>query len=111
MFFPLNTTSVLQSCDQEIISSFKINYRKLLARSILCEMNAPNVIASELENKINVYDAIIMIKRAWNSVTLNTIQGSFKKSGFLITKNSDEIASNDQELHDIALEATIKFKM
>ena len=64
IFFPPNTTSVLQPLDQGIIQSFKLLYRKMLVKKILQEVDVGVNDTRYYSNQINVYEAIEMISNA-----------------------------------------------
>ncbi|GFW02877.1 tigger transposable element-derived protein 6 [Trichonephila clavipes] len=76
-FFPPNSTSKLQPLDQGIIHNFKTLYRREVVKSVLDNSeNQQNV------TTISILTALIMIDKAWRTVTHLTIHGCFKKSGF-----------------------------
>lgn len=84
-YLPPNTTSKLQPLDQGIIRSFKVYYRNEVVQQFLRDME------SRLPTNINVLDAMWMIRKAWNKVTETTISNCFKKSGFTITTEEDNL--------------------
>ena len=81
VFLPPNTTSKLQPCDVGVIQATKIHYRKLLLRHVLFHMNEASG-ASDLAKRVNVLDAIMWLKNAWDNVKPTTIQKCFAKCGF-----------------------------
>ena len=81
VFLPPNTTSKLQPCDAGIIQATKMHYRKLLLRHVLFHMNEASG-ASDLAKRVNVLDAIMWLKNAWDNVKPTTIQKCFAKCGF-----------------------------
>lgn len=97
VFFPPNTTSILQPCDQGIINSFKCHYRRLMSEKLLDIMDGSeeHMAITQLVKKIAVFDACCMIHRAWDKVTCNTIVNAWKKGGFTSQNFEDEeIACN-----------------
>lgn len=79
-FFPANCTSELQPLDLGVIRSFKVQYRKLLVRKILVNMegNSPK----KGVNFVNMFEAMSFVRQAWNSVTESTVINCFSKAGF-----------------------------
>lgn len=82
IFFPPNVTSLIQPCDQGIIKNFKDFYKRYLNKKILFELDE---CLDELENsdvvkKINFYDSMVFIHKAWNDVTEETIKNCFNKA-------------------------------
>jgi hypothetical protein len=59
--FPPNTTNVSQPMDQGVIKCVKLNYRKLIMRFLLANMDVPSS-ATELAKSISVLDAVIWIE-------------------------------------------------
>ena len=88
IFFPVNTTSVLQPCDQGIIKCFKGYYRKRLIQKLITMIDNGKE-PSEL--KINLLDAMYMAKAAWNEVKQSTIKNCFKKAGFKFDMMENEL--------------------
>ncbi|GFW94166.1 tigger transposable element-derived protein 6 [Trichonephila clavipes] len=73
-FSPPNSTSKLQPLDQGIIHSFKTFYRREIVKSVLDNLeNQQNV------TTISILTALIMIDKAWRTVTPLTIHSWFKK--------------------------------
>ena len=66
IFLPPNTTSKLQPCDAGIIQNVKTHYRKQLLRHVLNHMDEASC-ASELAKKVNILDAIMWLKNAWDA--------------------------------------------
>ena len=58
-----------------------MHYRKLLLRHVLFHMNEASC-ASDLAKSVNVFDAIMWLKNAWDNVKRTTIQKCFAKCGF-----------------------------
>ena len=88
VFLPPNTTAKLQPCDAGLIQNVKMHYRKLLVRHVLSHMDDANT-ATELSKKINILDAIMWLKSAWDSVQPDTIKKCFAKCGFDVVEESD----------------------
>ena len=99
IFFPPNATSVLQPLDQGVIQNFKIVYRKLMIRRILCEMDQSQGMCIELAQKISVFDAIQMMSLAWKSVEETTITKCFIRSEFIGFCGKENNIENDNELN------------
>ncbi|XP_055910506.1 tigger transposable element-derived protein 6-like [Eupeodes corollae] len=78
VFLPLNTTSVLQPMDQGIIRSLKEHYRKLQKLNII-----RNIENQDGSHVISLLDAILLISRAWERVSMTTIKNCFKHGGFI----------------------------
>ncbi len=78
-FLPPNTTSVIQPCDQGIIRAFKANYRYLLSK--FCVRNLD--IKDELLMP-KVKEAIYMIKEAWDKVGRETIVNCWRHAGNIL---------------------------
>jgi hypothetical protein len=94
VYFPSNTTSRLQPLDQGVIHSIKANYRRKLTQKLIAIIEDNKIPTS---NSIDLYEAIIMLKNAWNEVTNITIQNCFRKSGF---KVQEFPFTNDIEVYE-----------
>ncbi|GBM22402.1 Tigger transposable element-derived protein 6 [Araneus ventricosus] len=62
-YFPPNVTSILQPLDQGAIMSFKRNYRKLLFRRNISQLDEGE------DYKVDILKALHLSKAAWNDVT------------------------------------------
>lgn len=82
-FYPPNTTSLLQPCDQGIIKCFKDYYKKFLNSKILFEIENENnmdLTFDAIQKKITILDAIVFSLRAWENVKEDTIKKTFEKA-------------------------------
>ena len=82
---PPNTTSILQLCDMGVIKSTKSYFRHEMRRKlidILDDAPEAGLMAQTVVKRINLLDAMHMIKGAWAKVTTATIQKCWKKGGF-----------------------------
>ena len=79
VFLPPNTTAVLQPMDQGVIRSLKANYRKLLVFRIIDDSE------QNIETIITVFDAILMVAKAWDCVSSVTIANCFRHAGLSVT--------------------------
>ncbi|XP_065671797.1 tigger transposable element-derived protein 4-like [Hydra vulgaris] len=90
MFFPPNTTSVLQPMDQGVIRSLKAHYRHKTVR--LCIKAVDN---NEPMPKISILQAMKDLVSSWNAVSKETVINCFKKAGISKTNKSIEEADDD----------------
>ncbi|GBM25940.1 hypothetical protein AVEN_94379-1 [Araneus ventricosus] len=67
VFFPHNTTTLLQPLDQSIILSFRLRYRKLLLRHFLSQISSCKS-SEELAKSESVLDVISWITSAIKKV-------------------------------------------
>ncbi|XP_014260374.1 tigger transposable element-derived protein 6 [Cimex lectularius] len=81
-FFPPNITSTSQPLDQGVIQNFKVKYRQLILRRLICSLDQYSS-AQEVVKSINVLMAVMWVKSAWDAVIASTINNCFKKAGFL----------------------------
>lgn len=84
VFLPPNTTSVLQPMDQSVIISLKVYFRKLLILQII------EYIEKKLETNISILDAIIMLTKAWEKVTVATMKNCFEHADSLLPVSPSE---------------------
>ena len=76
IFFPSNTTSEIQPCDQGIIKALKVPYRKNMVKRLITTINIGSTAANF---KITLLDGLQMLRRAWESVTESMISNCFHK--------------------------------
>ena len=91
VFFPPNTTSVVQPLDQGVIHSFKCFYRQMLVKHIIAQCTVAH---SYDQITVTALDACRWIDLAWNKVTTTTISNTFHKAGFS-HMSSDRQSTND----------------
>ena len=113
VFLPKNTTSKTQPLDQGVIRSLKGQYQKRVrneARTMIKEVSDFN----EFAKRINIFEAIINTKLAWDMVAPKTVTKCFVKCGItqdiglgiapLESDNSDIIVESDDEDTDPLLD-------
>ncbi|XP_068671000.1 tigger transposable element-derived protein 6-like [Montipora foliosa] len=94
IFFPPNCTSKLQPADQGIIQNVKVHYRKTMIRRMLqcLDENKP-------AEAINLKDAVFMMAKAWDDVSITTISNCWNKAGFPddVAEPSHDLFESDEE--------------
>ncbi|KAF7670509.1 Tigger transposable element-derived protein 6 [Cucumispora dikerogammari] len=73
VFLPKNSTSKTQPLDSRIVRSFKAKFYEYQMKKIVMCLDK-NISVGELYKSINIKDAIIYIKLAWDDVTSTTIK-------------------------------------
>ena len=68
--------------DQGVIQNLKVHYRKLLLRCRISEIEARK------DYKIELLDALHLLRRAWEQVTGETIKNCFRHAKFIHKVNS-----------------------
>ena len=76
LFLPPDATAKLQPCDCGIIKNLKTHYRSLMLRKLLQHFDSGFKAA---EFSINLFDALTLLRMAWDSVTIATVENCFKK--------------------------------
>lgn len=98
VFFPPQTTSVLQPLDQGVIKAAKVYYRQKVLSRLCREMQTVSNI-SELVKTITVLDAVSWIASSVKSITAKCVAGCFKNAGFnLSTVDDDDFDPEDGDL-------------
>lgn len=94
-FLPPNTTSKTQPLDAGIINSMKCHYRKKLVQRMLAAFE------NEMDFKLDLLEALRMLKRAWESVSVETVVNCFKHVGIrldTIQHETEETELNGESL-------------
>ena len=114
-FYPKNTTAKLQAMDLGVIANLKKRYSKRTLNHARAKVRDVTNVA-EFVKDIQIFDAILSAKVAWESVPPTTIAKCFRKSG--ITKDSVEILAepiddeeDDSQFRKEFEESTIKLRI
>ena len=107
VFLPPNTTSKTQSMDQGVIRALKAFYRTNVVRSQIKYVDE-----GKTTSKINILQAMRMLVKSWDTISINTVKNCFRKAGIsqetqvasinevddpfkLLQQNVDELKSRD----------------
>ncbi|XP_025197548.1 jerky protein homolog-like [Melanaphis sacchari] len=77
LFFPENTTPLLQPMDQVIIENMKRRYRKSLIESVLSSEDAIGI--KEFWKNYNIKDAIFNVANAWADLSVPNLMNGWNK--------------------------------
>ena len=78
IYFPPNTTSLLQPLDNGIIRNLKLHYKKQLLSGYVRELDNSGTFT-----RINIKTAIIYVHRAWETIEPKTISNCFAHTNIL----------------------------
>ena len=107
VFLPSNTTSKTQPMDQGVIRALKAFYRTNVVRRQIKYVNE-----GKTTPKINILQAMRMLVKSWDAISINTVKNCFRKAGIsqetqvasineeddpfkLLQQNVDELKSRD----------------
>lgn len=102
VFLPPNTTSKTQPMDQGVIQNLKLIYRRKLVQKRI------DALDTRVTFKHNLWEAMVMLNQAWQSVQKATIANCFKKAGFSRATEEVEILDDSTENAQFFLEAGIE---
>ena len=97
VFLPPNTTSRLQPMDAGVIHSLKSSYRQRLIKRLLVIYDEKKVVDVK---GIELYEAITMLKNAWDEMDPQIIVNCFSKSGFTLNNDSEFNCNVSYDLND-----------
>ena len=75
-FLPPNTTSKTQPMDQEVIRALKAFYRTNVVRRQIKFVDE-----GKTTPKIDILQAMRMLVKSWDAISINTVKNSFRKAG------------------------------
>ncbi|KAF7685301.1 Tigger transposable element-derived protein 6 [Cucumispora dikerogammari] len=81
MFFPKNTTGILQPMDREIICNFKLFFNRYKLSNVLDQVEKGGSVY-DIYKKITFRDTIIYSELTYNDVSQTTINNCFKHLSF-----------------------------
>ena len=96
VFFPPNTTSILQPMDQGVIRSLEAHYRGRTVR-LLCRA----LEKKEPRPKISILQSMKILADSWEVVTKETIINCFRKAGITPAVQQAAIADSDDPFKDL----------
>lgn len=79
VFLPPNTTSLIQPCDQGIISTFKAYYLHSTLASFVKVTEQQNISVRDYWRQLTTKDALTFIKDSWSEVSTSCCNGVWKK--------------------------------
>ena len=97
-FFPPNTTSIIQPCDQGIIRNLKSYYCTQIVRRLISDIDSPETTATDYAKKLTLLDAVHLLSTAWKNVKQQTIVNCYRKAGFQIPTVESQNAVTDDDL-------------
>ena len=89
IFFPPNTTSLLQPMDQSVIASFKKNYRKFFMRELLLRDDCKSLL--DFQREYTIKNAIDNVAYAWDRIPISTLKNAWHKLGLNLLLNEADI--------------------
>jgi len=78
MYFPANTTSLIQPMDQGVLQNLKLLYKQDLMKFILDSIDKKLTLHDTLK-KITIKEGIFWVAAAWDRLTKTTIQKSWNR--------------------------------
>lgn len=93
-FLPPNTTCLIQPLDQGIIRCFKVYYRQNVVRQQLLALEKGETL-QEFIKRLNILEALKIVKRSWWLVTPNTIKNCFRAAGFSLVDDDQEMEPDE----------------
>ena len=106
VFLPPNTTSKLQPCDAGIIQTVKLCYRTKLLRRIAFAIDEVES-ASLLAKKVNLFDAIMWLRSAWDSLLPTTIKKCYALCGISRASSSPKESDNTTAMETTSTKAIL----
>jgi len=99
IFWPANTTSLIQPCDQGITRAFRTHYGREIRLGIIVELDdiQDQSYARAVAKKISLLDALHLVAMLWKRVSEKTIENCFRIGGFSKTK-AETPASEESDL-------------
>lgn len=95
VFLPANTTSHTQPCDQGIIRNFKCYYRQVVVHKLLLHISDKESTSASF--KLNVLDALHIMRSSWSYVEEKSIVNCFRHAGFVSAAAAVPIADDDNQ--------------
>ena len=90
VFLPPNTTSKTQPMDQGVIRALKAFYRTNVVKRQIKYIGA-----CRTTSKINILEAMRMLVRSWDALSVNTVKNCFRKAG--ISQETQVVSINDED--------------
>ena len=107
VFFPANTTSVLQPLDQGIIRAMKLHYRKRLLRSVLARVDDDHTVES-ISKSVSVLDACHWIVDSVKDISPTTVGKCFANARFSVDPADSSVNDPEDDLSPAQLMASFK---
>ena len=95
IFIPPNTASEIQPCNQGIIKTLKVHYRKNMVKRLICAINSGSTV---VDFKNSLLAGLQLLRKAWDSVIESTLSNCFRKAGF-ISSLEPEVEEEDPFLN------------
>ena len=99
VFWPANTTSVIQPMDQGVLEPLKRRYKRKLLLHIIMENETPDSSVPELLKMVTMKDVVYWISDAWNEASSDSLAKAWKQllPETPMTPESSEISTQDDE--------------
>lgn len=104
LFFPPNTTSMLQPLDQGVIKAVKCHYRKFLLRRVISDLEHQPV----APKSVTVLDACFWLAEAVKCISPETVLSCFKHSGITDGGSTSSFNPAEQNFESPDLEDLIQ---
>jgi hypothetical protein len=94
----VNTTSLIQPCDQGIITAFKAHYHREMRARTIAELDdiQDRSDASAVAKKISLLDTLLLVAMSWKQVSEKAVENCFREGEFSKT-NAESPASEESD--------------
>ena len=101
VLLPPNSTAKTQPLDSSVTCCLKAHYSKSLAKLCLLAFE------EKKDFTVNVLEAMKLLRQAWNSVSVVTIQNCFKKVNFIRLEAENEGVEEDDDVEEVDVESNV----
>lgn len=102
VFLPPNTTAKMQPCDQGIIQCIKVRYRQEIVQKLV------HCYDSKKKFSVDILQAMVFLKNAWDSVSAKTIENCYRHAGFSSKEDSSINANKTPDITTAVVKAAKK---